>query len=146
MWTVRPRSANAIASGRPTCPQPPTTTMSTGNAVCRSGAPKGKCRLVMRAARHLLLDPPIGLLEPVLERDRRLPAEPLADQRVVAVPAAHALRRREVVLTLELDAGDRLDDVDEAVDRHELRRAEIDRLAEPALHDPEEALDRVVDV
>src|SRR5207248_4617055 len=102
----------------------------------RSDALKRERRLIARAARHLLVDPLVRLREPVLERDRGLPAELLADQRVVAVAPAHALRRRQIVLALELDSGDAFDDVDEAVDRHELRRAEVDRLGELALHDP----------
>src|SRR5947209_15022269 len=111
-----------------------------------SGALKRKRRLVHGAACHLLVNPAVRLLEAVLERDRRLPPELFPDQRVVAVPPAHPLRRREDVLTLELDPCDALDDVDEAVDGHELRRPEIDRLRELALQEPEEALDRVVDV
>src|SRR6185312_10331446 len=84
--------------------------------------------------------------EPVLQRDRRFPAELLQDEGVVAVATADTLRRREVVVALELDAGDALDYVDEVIDRHELRRAEVDRIAEVALHDPEHSADRVVDV
>ena len=46
--------------------------------------------------------------------------EQLLDQRVVAVAAAHALGRVELVGALELHAGDLLDDVDQPVDADQL--------------------------
>src|SRR5207253_2663596 len=95
-----------------------------------------------RAAREPLVDPAVRLLEPGLERGRRLPAEPLEDERVVAVAAADSLRSRAVVVPLQLDARDLLDDVDEAVDRHQLRAAEVDRLAHLARDQPEDPVDR----
>ena len=72
------------------------------------------------------MDPAVGPLESGLERELRLPAEQVGDHRVVGVAAAHALRRREVVVSSDLDPGDLGDDVDELVDRHQLRRAEIE--------------------
>ena len=89
-----------------------------------------------RDAGQLVVDPGVRLLEPGGERRARLPAESLADERVVGVAAAHALGRIEVVAPLEPHAGDLLDDVDELVDRHELGGAEVDRLVDVALHDP----------
>ena len=48
-------------------------------------------------SRTCCLDPGVGGAQAVLERDRRLPAHELLDQRVVAVAAADALRSGEVV-------------------------------------------------
>src|SRR4051812_1420041 len=77
---------------------------------------------------HLVIDPGIGLGEPISEGDGWLPAVDLADQGVVGVAAPDALRSIELVVALTADAGDLLDDVDELVDRDQLGAAQIDRL------------------
>src|SRR6266508_1327826 len=120
------------------------TARATGESVRKSFATGPGTRLISETIRsgnacrcghgQLVVDPPVGALEPVLERNRRLPAEQLADERVVAVPAADALGLGQVVPPLELDAGDLLDDVDEAVDRDQLGAADVDRLGDVALH------------
>jgi hypothetical protein len=48
-----------------------------------------------RAAGHLVVDPAVGLPQPDLEWNRRRRAQPLNDQGVVAVAAAHPLRCRQ---------------------------------------------------
>src|SRR5882762_8006674 len=95
---------------------------------------------------HLVVNPPVGLLETVAQRDRRRPSELLLDQRVVAAAAAHTLGRVEIVPAPELRAGDAFDDVDELIDRHELVAADVDRIADVAVHEGASAVDAVVDV
>ncbi|MCK7531980.1 MAG: hypothetical protein MZV63_13635 [Marinilabiliales bacterium] len=68
----------------------------------------------------LLLDPGVGLGQPLAERRRRLPAQDAPDHRVVGVAAADAQRLRQVVAALDLDAGDLLDHRQELVDRDQL--------------------------
>src|SRR5262245_58381121 len=84
--------------------------------------------LRLRLARHLVVDPAVGLFQTVAELRIRLPAEDLVDQRVVAVAAGDALGGVEIVVALELHAGDRLGHIDELVDGHALGAAEVDRL------------------
>ena len=72
-------------------------------------------------------DPVVRLLHPTSQTDAGLPAEVLLDQRVVAVATVDALRGVEIVVALQLDTGDFLEHVDEAVDRRELARTEVDR-------------------
>ena len=50
------------------------------------------------------------------------------DQGVVAIAAVDALGGVEVVVALQLDAGDLLDDVDQLIDGDQLAGAEVDRL------------------
>src|SRR5436309_4634977 len=57
-----------------------------------------------QASLHLLLDPPIRALEPVLEGDLRLPVEHLSQAGVVGVSPAHALGAVHEHL-LDLDPG-----------------------------------------
>ena len=52
----------------------------------------------------------------------------------------------QLVPPLERDPRDSLDDVDELVDRHELGRAEVDRVGDLRFDQPKDAIDRVVDV
>src|SRR5579872_2220837 len=73
---------------------------------------------------ELRADPRVGPREAVAQGRRRLPAEQRPDQRVVAVAAADAFRRREIVAALERHAGDAFDDRDEAVDGDHLAAAE----------------------
>src|SRR5262249_11489399 len=70
----------------------------------------------------------------------------LLDQRIVAVAAAYALGRVELVLPLEFHAGDLLDDVDKPVDAHQLVGADIQRLDDIAHGELDRALGAVVDV
>src|SRR5688572_1065415 len=68
----------------------PSTSTETSEVVSGDGIP--------RAPRgHLIVDPGIRTLEAGFERGRRLPAQPLPDERVVAVAPPHALGRRQVV-------------------------------------------------
>src|SRR5215218_4766348 len=111
-------------------------------------ATSGRCDGPTRAfgCRQLVVDPGERLLQANCERRAGLPAEALEYQRVVRIPAADALRSVEVVAPLQLHARDVLDDVDELVDRDELGRAEVDRLADVALHNLRRAVQAVVDV
>src|SRR6185295_459127 len=78
--------------------------------------------------------------------DGRRPVHQLLDQRVVAVAAAHALGRIELVAALQLHAGDLLDDVDQPVDADQLVRADVQRLDDVAFGELDRALRAVVDI
>src|SRR3982075_950646 len=95
---------------------------------------------------HLVVDPLVGLLHAVLETDGGRPTHQLLDQVVVAVAAAHALGRIELVGALEPDAGDLLDDVDQAVDADQLVAADVQGLDDVALGQPDRAVGAVVDI
>src|SRR5205823_8275677 len=70
----------------------------------------------------------------------RRPAQVLADLRVVAIPTRDAARRIELVPPVERNPGDVLGYVDELVDRHQLRTAEVDRLQDVRVRDGLDAL------
>src|SRR5918999_2207280 len=96
--------------------------------------------------RHLLLDPAVGRLEPLAERDRRLPSQHLTQPAIVGVTAANALGavdvpQRDAVLARYVD-----DHPGKLVDRHHLVAAEIERLPVVRLHEPVDPLDAVIDV
>src|SRR5437667_6074821 len=118
----------------------------------RGYARRSRCRRTALSSRdpaglhELSPDPLVGPAEALLEADDRLPVQHLAQERVVAVPAAHALRLAQVVLLLDLLAGDLRDDVDQLVDRDHAILAEIERLAEVRAHQSVDALHAVVDV
>src|SRR5258708_492432 len=98
------------------------------------------------AGGHLVVDPLVGLLHAVLETDGGRPTHQLLDQVVVAVAPAHALGRIELVGALEPDAGDLLDDVDQAVDADQLVAADVQGLDDVALGQPDRAVGAVVDI
>src|SRR5690349_8041711 len=93
----------------------------------------------------LLLDPGIGLGEPALQRLARRPAEPLLDELVVGIAAAHPERSRNV-LDRQALAGDLDDHPRELVDRDHLVGADIDRPREIRAHQAKRALDAFVDI
>src|SRR5579871_2061410 len=101
---------------------------------------------VAAAADQLVVHPLVRLLEAILKRDRRLPPQDLLDAGVVTIPTAHALRSTEIVDTLQLDAGDVLNDVDELVDTDEPAAAQIEGVSIAALHDAERAVHAVIDI
>ena len=85
------------------------------------------------AGKHLVFDPGVGLRQAVAQADGGLPAEYFLNERVVAVAAVDALGGVEVVVALELDAGDLFDDVDELVDGDQFAGAEVDGLEDVAV-------------
>ncbi len=98
------------------------------------------------ACEHFIFDPGVGLGEAVAELDGGFPVELFADQGVVAVAAVDAFGRVEIVVALELDAGDLFNDVDELVDGDEFVGAEVEGFADVALGDHLSAFGAVVDV
>ena len=92
------------------------------------------------------IDPVVGLLHAVTQANAGGPTQVLNDLGVVAVAAIHAFGSGEVVIVLELDAGDVFDHVVETFDRGQLVGTEIDRLEDVAVGDGEDSLDAVVDV
>src|SRR5260370_39563250 len=96
------------------------------------------------AGGHLVVDPLVGLLHAVLETDGGRPTHQLLDQVVVAVAPAHALGRIELVGALEPDAGDLLDDVDQAVDADPRVAADVQGLDDVAVGQPDRAVGAVV--
>src|SRR5437588_10942309 len=63
-------------------------------------------------AHHLIVNPPVGLLQPVGQPRAWLPMQELLDEGVVGVAAVDAFGGGEVVGAFELHVGDLLDDVD----------------------------------
>src|SRR5688500_14796797 len=100
----------------------------------------------MTLLRHFAVDPAVRFFHPVAQRNRRRPTELALDQRVIAIAAADALRRIELVPALELDARDLLHDVDESIDRHQLVASQIERVGDVACHDRVRAKEAIVDV
>src|SRR5436190_16803640 len=95
---------------------------------------------------ELALDPPVGVCQPLLERNLRLPLQHRPEARVVAVPPADPLRLGQVVPAqdgLPRGAGH---EVHQLVDRHQPVGTEVERLRVPRSHQPDDALDTVIDV
>src|SRR5262249_38235628 len=95
---------------------------------------------------ELAADPLVGAGQALLETDDGLPVQHLAQAGVVAVAATHALRLAQVVLFLDLLAGDLRHDVDQLIDRDHAVLTEIERLAEVRPHQAIDAFHAVVDV
>src|SRR5207244_13151879 len=76
-----------------------------------------------------LVEPSVGVLEPVAQPRGRPPAEALMDQAVVGIAPAYPGRSRDVADADAL-ARDRDHQARELVDRHHLVRADVDRAAE----------------
>src|SRR5438094_7383577 len=95
---------------------------------------------------HLGVNPAIGLFHSCAQGDRWRPAEALLDERVVAVAAADALGRVQLVPALQAYAGDFLDDIDELVDGDQLVASEVQRLRHVARHDAPCTGEAVIDV
>src|SRR4030095_15180920 len=95
---------------------------------------------------HLLEDPVVGVPHAVLEPYRRCPPKLLSDARVVAVAAAHALRRVELVSARQLQTGDVFNEVDQLIDGDELLAPDVERFGDSAVHQPQRALETIVDV
>ena len=91
-------------------------------------------------------DPIVCLFKSDPEWDIRLPVKGLLNHGVVAIPAIHSLRGREIVVPFDLDAGDVLNDLNELIDRDQFAAAQIDRIDNVAAHDHLDALQAVIDV
>ena len=68
------------------------------------------------------------------------------DQLVVAASSPHPFGCSQIILPLQFDPGDSLRNVHQLVDRNHFRTAQIERVADVALHDFGRPLDAVVDV
>jgi len=92
--------------------------------------------------------PRVGPGQAGAERQRRLPAQHLPDERVVAVAPGHAARRIEIVLALQRYLADLLGQADQGIDRNQLARPQIDRRRDQfiAMHDRVDAQHAFVDV
>src|SRR5437763_6043777 len=95
---------------------------------------------------HLIFYPGVSQGEAFAQTDGRRPVEFFLNQGVVAVAAVDAFGGAEIVVALQLDAGDLFDDVDGLVDGDELVGAEVERLVDVALGDLPSAEGAVVDV
>ena len=73
----------------------------------------------------LLFDPPVGGGEAFVQRGGWLPLEHLLDECVVAVAAHDPARRAQVVMPLELHAGDSFDLGQQFVDGNQFAGAQI---------------------
>src|SRR5467141_1323256 len=65
---------------------------------------------------YLIFDPMVRNLEPLFEREPRLPAKHFPQTRVVAVPASHTLGLRQIVTFTDRLAGETGDNVDQFID------------------------------
>ncbi len=74
---------------------------------------------------HFALDPGVSFRKTVMKANRRRPAKLLFDQGIVAVSTVDALRRTEIVVTLELDAGEAFSQINELIDCHQFIRTKI---------------------
>src|SRR5579872_22187 len=98
-------------------------------------------------ARHVLVvDPAISLFQTDPQRNARLPTQVLLDLGVVAVAAVHTLRSGKIVNAFELRTGDLFRNIDQLVDRHHLRRSQVERFNHVRVHDHLRALEAIVDV
>src|SRR5579884_1187505 len=95
---------------------------------------------------HLFGDPGVGRAQAVAKPNGRLPAERGPQVAVVAVAAAHALRRRQIVPQMNLLSGDAGHNAEQLVDGHQLVAAEVERVSVIGLHQAEQSLEAIVDV
>src|SRR5579872_1011545 len=95
---------------------------------------------------ELAFDPLVGDGESLFKRSARLPAQHLAQQGVVAVAAANALRLGQVMPLRQLFAGDAADHVDEVVDADHFVGAEVEGLAMVRGHQADQAFDAIIHV
>src|SRR5262249_41817653 len=101
---------------------------------------------VASAVVQLVVDPSIGLLHALHERNRGSPTELLLDHRIVAAAPADSFRRVEIEATLQPHSGNPLDDVDQLVDADELIAADVDGFGHVTRHERPSARHTVVDV
>jgi hypothetical protein len=95
----------------------------------------------------LVVNPGIRFFHTGAQWDRWFPVEHFPNQSVVTVTAIYAFWRIEVVAAFQLDPGDVLYNVDQLIDGHLLRAAEIDwKIYRSAVHDVLNPLDAVIDV
>src|SRR5579863_1311628 len=104
-----------------------------GPQITRSSSPRGDGPDLV--ADDLVMDPSVGLFDAVLKSNVRLPAQQLQDQRIVRIASAYPLGRVELVPSIEFDSRDLFGDVDQPIDGHQFGRAEVQRLANVAVHD-----------
>src|SRR5215813_4819242 len=98
------------------------------------GAVRGSLHLIRRTA-NLIEYPTISLLDTVLEPYRRFPIQVLTNQRVVRIPATHALWSVQIVTASHFYTGNALYNVDELIDGDKFRRTEINRFDNIAVYD-----------
>src|SRR6266480_1617127 len=112
----------------------------------RVKAPVPRSRAEAAGLDQLAPDPTVRPLQALLEAHPRLPAQDLAEPRVVAVPPPHALGLVQVVrLEDRLVRGPR-HDVDELVDADEPILTEVERPTEVGPHQAIDALHTVIDI
>ncbi len=88
----------------------------------------------------------VSTLQPLFERDLRLPVKHFSQTRVVAVPASHPLGLRQIVTFTDRLAGETGDNLDQFIDRNHSILAQIDWIAMVAAHQTINAFYAVVDV
>src|SRR5678815_1196552 len=149
--------ANASAIVMALTPTPSTLTRggasgSTTDTPCRSlsstalrGIGRRRCRGTSQGAGHVLLDPRIGKSEALLEGNLWFPTKDLAQPGIVGVPPAHPLRTRHMFLD-DGNAGYTGDEIGKVVDRDETVLPKIQRFVIIGAHQPEDALDAIVDI
>src|SRR6266487_3050468 len=101
--------------------------------------------LVARAP-DLVVNPTVGFFQAVPQPDAWRPAQTLFDERVVAVATVHALGRFQVIIALQLHAGDPLDEIHQLIDGDQFVAAQVERFDNLALEDGLRSFQAVVDV
>src|SRR5215469_6266385 len=120
-----------------------------GPGPAKGGSPspaRRRCDLCGNASGlpQLFFNPDVGDPQAFFQPDRRLPCQHAAEQGIVAVAAAHALRLVEVVLLAQLLACDLGNDVDELIDGYQFVGSEVQGFGVVAGHQPDQAFDAVV--
>src|SRR5579871_2434519 len=95
--------------------------------------------------RNLGLNPGIRFCQAVLQADLRLPGQDLAQQAIIGVPAAYALRAAHV-LQVELHTSNAANHVRELVDADHAVLPQVERLIEIRQHQPVNSADAIVDI
>src|SRR5437016_6589707 len=95
---------------------------------------------------ELALDPPVGVCQPLLERNLRLPLQHRPEACVVAVPPPHPLGLGQVVPAPDGFPRGAGHEVHQLVDRHQPVGTEVERLRVPRSHQANDALYTVFDV
>src|SRR3974390_702430 len=98
------------------------------------------------ASQILVVNPTISLFHARAKRRAGFPMQQFLDQGIVTVPAVDALRRAEIVMAFELDAGNLFSNVDELVDGNRLARTKVDGVENIRLHNQVDPFQAIVDV
>src|SRR5271168_633619 len=101
-------------------------------------------RLASLASQILVVDPSVGFFKACLQSGIRFPIQIFLDERIFAVTAVDALGGAQIVISLQLDAGDAFDGVHQLIDAYGFGGAQIDRFQNLRIGDELDSLDTIV--